>query len=146
MNTKPFVLLVILAISNALYSDAAEPILARGLRPVDHGDVGAGEGPAWHPDGYLLFTGGGRITKWELSGNVSVFREDSGGANGLLLDHEGRLIACEAGRRRVTRTQRDGRITVLADNYRGSRFNTPNDLAIDSRGRIYFTDPRYGSR
>src|SRR2546426_9542239 len=105
MNVPPFLLLVALSLASALHADAAERILARGARPVDHGDVGAGEGPAWHPDGYLLFTGGGRITKWELSGNVSVFREDSGGANGLLLDQEGRLIACEAGRRRVTRTE-----------------------------------------
>lgn len=114
--------------------------------PIDHGKIGAGEGPAWHPDRYLLFTGGGRITKRDRSGKVSVFREDAGGANGLLFDHDGRLIVCEASRRRVTRTERDGTITVLADNYRGSRFNTPNDLTIDSRGRIYFTDPRYGSR
>jgi gluconolactonase len=114
--------------------------------PVHHGNIGAGEGPAWHPDGYLLFTGGGKITKRDANGNVSVFREDAGGANGLLFDNEGRLVVCEAARRRVTRTERDGSITVLADNYRRSRFNTPNDLTIDSRGRIYFTDPRYGSR
>jgi len=114
--------------------------------PVDHGSIGAGEGPVWHPDGYLLFTGGGRITKRDTSGKVTVFRGESGAANGLLFDHESRLVACESGRRRVTRTERNGTITILADNYRGSRFNTPNDLTIDSRGRIYFTDPRYGSR
>jgi len=114
--------------------------------PIHHGNIGAGEGPAWHADGYLLFTGGGKITKRDADGRVSIFREDAGGANGLLFDHEGRLVVCESGRRRVTRTERDGTITVLADNYRGSRFNTPNDLTIDSRSRIYFTDPRYGSR
>ncbi len=124
---------------------AASP-RSRAAQPVDHGNMGASEGPVWHPDGYLLFTGGGRITKRDERGNVSVFREDAGGANGLLFDPQGRLLACEAGRRRVTRTERDGSITVLADNYRGSRFNSPNDLTIDSSGRIYFTDPRYGPR
>ncbi len=114
--------------------------------PVDLGKIGAGEGPAWHPDGYLLFTGGRGITKRDGRGNVSVFREDAGGANGLLFDRQFRLVACESARRRITRTEQDGSITVLADNFHGSRFNTPNDLTIDSRGRIYFTDPRYGPR
>lgn len=110
------------------------------------GDIGAGEGPAWHRDGYLLFTGGGKITRRASDGTVSVFREAAGGANGLLWDREGRLVVCEAGNRRVTRTEADGSITVLAERHEGQRFNSPNDLAMDSRGRIYFTDPRYGSR
>jgi gluconolactonase len=75
-----------------------------------------------------------------------VFREAAGGANGLLFDPEGRLIVCESRNRRITRTEPDGSITVLADSYDGHRFNSPNDLTRDSTGRIYFTDPRYGSR
>jgi gluconolactonase len=135
----------LVVIAGVASTPAASKIM-RDRAATDHGKIGAGEGPAWHPNGYLLFTGGGRITKREASGKVSVFREDAGGANGLLFDQEGRLIVCESGRRRVTRTERDGSITVLADNYGGSRFNTPNDLTIDSRRRIYFTDPRYGRR
>ncbi|MCI0533823.1 MAG: SMP-30/gluconolactonase/LRE family protein [Verrucomicrobiales bacterium] len=125
---------------------AARSTAVRDAQPVDHGAIGAGEGPAWHPGGFLLFTGGGRITKRDTQGNVTVFREDAGGANGLLFDQQGRLVVCESARRRVTRTEADGSITVLADQYDGARFNTPNDLTIDSKGRIYFTDPRYGPR
>jgi gluconolactonase len=113
---------------------------------VDHGLIGAGEGPAQHPtSGYLLFTGGGRITRRDNLGQVSVFREEAGGANGLVFDAEKRLIVCEAAHRRVTRTEVDGSLTVLAERFQGGRFNSPNDLAIDSKGRVYFTDPRYGS-
>jgi gluconolactonase len=110
------------------------------------GEMSAGEGPSWDPAGYLYFTGGNRITRRDASGKTEVFRAPAGGANGTLLDPEKRLIVCEALARRVTRTERDGSITVLTDHYQGKRFNSPNDLSIDSKGRIYFTDPRYGSR
>ena len=113
--------------------------------PTDHGSIGAGEGPSWNPNGFLLFSGGGRITRRAADGTVSVYREDSA-SNGLLLDPQKRLVVCESGRRRVTRTELDGSITVLADRYEGARFNTPNDLTLDSTGRIYFSDPRYGPR
>jgi gluconolactonase len=113
--------------------------------PTDHGSIGAGEGPSWNPAGFLLFSGGGRITKRAADGTVSIYREDAA-SNGLLLDSKKRLVVCESGRRRVTRTEADGTITVLADRYDGARFNTPNDLTIDSKGRIYFSDPRYGPR
>jgi gluconolactonase len=107
----------------------------------------AGEGPAWHvPSQTLYFTGNNRITTYNLSGSSRTFREPAGGANGLLFDHEGRLVACEAQNRRVTRTESDGSITILAESYEGKKFNSPNDLTIDSKGRIYFTDPRYGPR
>ena len=107
----------------------------------------AGEGPAWHaPSKSLYFTGGNRITRFDAAGKSHVFREPSGGANGLLFDAQGRLVACESANRRVTRTETDGRITVLAGSYQAMKFNTPNDLTIDSKGRIYFSDPRYGPR
>ena len=106
------------------------------------------EGPAWSPEGELFFSDIPRnqILRMDKSGRITVFRSNSGGANGLAFDHQGRLIACEGRARRVTRTEKDGSITVLAAEWKGKRLNSPNDLALDSSGRIYFTDPRYGSR
>ena len=118
------------------------PVVA-GAKPKDHGAIGATEGPAWK-DGSLYFTDGKHINRMGPDGKTSVFRHNA--SNGLLFDKEGRLVACESGLRRVTRTEKDGSITVLVDRIEGKRFNTPNDLCMDSKGRIYFTDPRYGSR
>ncbi len=119
----------------------------RGAKAVDHGLIGAGEGPAWK-DGCLYFTDGKHINRLDPDGKTRVFRgaATANSSNGLLFDREGRLIACESGARRVTRTERDGSLTVLAARYQGKRFNAPNDLAADSKGRLYFTDPRYGPR
>ncbi len=114
--------------------------------PKFEGDVSAGEGPSWDPAGYLYFTGSNKISRRGADGKIEVYRQPAGGANGSLVDRERRLVICEAQERRVTRTERNGSITVLAENYAGKRFNSPNDLSIDSRGRIYFTDPRYGRR
>lgn len=116
------------------------------------GAVAFTEGPAWHPSGNVYFTdiANNRIMRRDPSGVMHVFRIPSGRANGLLFDHKGNLMACEGGgeggNRRVTRTGKDGTIMVLASHYEGKRLNSPNDLAVDSRGRIYFTDPRYGNR
>jgi gluconolactonase len=104
-----------------------------------------GEGPAWHPKLGLLTSGNGHINRLDREGKSSVYRKDAG-TNGLLFDAMGRLLACEPVRRRVTRTEPDGTIKVLADRYEGKRFNQPNDITVDSQGRIYFSDPRYGSR
>ncbi len=114
------------------------------------GRVAFVEGPAWSPDGNVFFTDieNNRIMRRDPSGALHVFRQPSGKANGLSFDSKGRLHACEGhregGNRRVTRTETDGIITVLTDRYDGKRYNSPNDLTIDSKGRIYFTDPRYG--
>jgi gluconolactonase len=80
----------------------------------------------------------------EAGGSVSVFRSPSNYANGNAVDREGRLVTCEHGGRRVTRTEHDGSIIVLADRYRGRRFNSPNDVVVKSDGSIWFTDPTYG--
>lgn len=134
------------ALTAAVIGFAADPPIPPGAKPQNLGAMQAGEGPVWHPKNGLYFTGSDRITSRDPSGATNIFREPSGAANGLLFDFEGRLIACEARNRRVTRTEPDGTITVLAENYQGKPFNSPNDLTIDSKGRIYFSDPRYGNR
>ncbi|MFF2407254.1 SMP-30/gluconolactonase/LRE family protein [Streptomyces sp. NPDC058092] len=86
-----------------------------------------------------------RMLRWdETTGAVSVFRSPAGHSNGNTLDREGRLITCEQGNRRVTRTEHDGSVTVLADRYRGKRLNSPNDAAVKSDGSIWFSDPDFG--
>jgi len=107
------------------------------------------EGPARAPDGSICFSDiGNRIMKFDpKTGRTTVFREPSGKANGLKFDAQGRLIACEGaggGNRRVSITDADGQVRTLADRWNGRRFNSPNDLAIDAKGNVYFTDPRYG--
>jgi neutral ceramidase len=104
-----------------------------------------GEGPAWDPELGILTSGNGHINRRAPDGTLSIFRSDAG-TNGLLFDRDGSLLACEPAARRVTRTARDGTVTVITDNYRGAKYNTPNDLTLDSRGRLYFSDARYGTR
>jgi gluconolactonase len=104
------------------------------------------EGPVWvAAKNELLFSDihSNRIVRCK-DGKCETFRQPSGNANGLTLDQQGRLIACEHGPRRVTRTEADGTITVLADRYEGRRFNSPNDVVVKSDGAIYFTDPPFG--
>jgi serine beta-lactamase-like protein LACTB len=108
------------------------------------GGVG-GEGPAWHPELGVLTSGNGHINQLDRTGKSRIYR-DKAGTNGLLFDTKGRLLACEPVKRRVTRTELDGTLTVLTDNYQGKRYNQPNDLTLDGQGRLYFSDPRYGPR
>lgn len=105
------------------------------------------EGPIWiEPEQCLLFSDipDNKIWKLMIDGTLSIFREPSGNSNGLTLDRQGRLIACEHSNRRVTRTEKDGSITILADTYNNLRLNSPNDVVVKSDGSIYFTDPPYG--
>ena len=106
------------------------------------------EGPVADANGNIYFTDirNNRIHKWSVDGKLSTFHEDSGGANGLFLDKNGNLFACEEGRRELVSIASDGKETVLADKYDGKKLNSPNDLWIDLKGGIYFTDPRYGDR
>lgn len=103
------------------------------------------EGPAWHPDGVLLFSDIPANTIYAWNGKrYSTFRSPSGNANGLLVMPDGSVLACEHGSRSVTRFDAGGELTVLADRYGGRRFNSPNDLCRASDGSIYFTDPPWG--
>ncbi len=105
------------------------------------------EGPVWVGDGrYLIFSDipNNRLIRWdEVTGEASTFRQPSGWSNGNARDLQGRLITCEGGLRRVTRTEFDGAITVLADSFDGKKLNSPNDLAVASDGAIWFTDPPF---
>lgn len=116
------------------------------------------EGPVWVPKGgYLLFSDipKNTIFKWKEGEGKSVFLKPSGytgkqnrkgepGSNGLILDSEGRLVMCEHGDRRVSRVEKDGKKTTLADRYMGKRLHSPNDAVYKSNGDLYFTDPPYG--
>ncbi|MGC7102446.1 SMP-30/gluconolactonase/LRE family protein [Amycolatopsis lurida] len=106
------------------------------------------EGPAYFAAGrYLVWSDipNDRMLRWdETNGVVSVFRGPAGYTNGATVDPQGRLVSCEQGNRRVTRTEPDGSITVIADKYRGKRFNSPNDVVVAADGAHWFTDPSYG--
>ena len=104
------------------------------------------EGPAWDGEA-IIFTDipNNRIMRYHpISGECTEFRTGTNEANGLMFDKEGELYACEGGGRRMVRYNADGTTTVLADQFEGKRLNSPNDLAFDAQGRIWFTDPRYG--
>jgi gluconolactonase len=106
------------------------------------------EGPVWFGDGrYLLWSDipNNRLMKWEEeTGAVSVFRKPSHNSNGNTRDRQGRLVTCEHDARRVTRTEYDGAITVIAEGYEGKPLNSPNDIVCKSDGSLWFTDPPFG--
>jgi len=114
--------------------------LATGLRWA--------EGPVWFGDLRCLLVSdipNNRILRWdEETGALSTFRHPSGQANGNTRDRQGRLITCEHGTRRVTRTEYDGSITVLVDRFEGKRLNSPNDVVVSRDGAVWFTDPAFG--
>ncbi|MCC7547978.1 MAG: SMP-30/gluconolactonase/LRE family protein [Burkholderiales bacterium] len=139
------------------YPDPAIEILDEGfdryriksasVERIAHGFRWA-EGPVWFGDGrYLLWSDipNDRIMKWEEeTGAVSVYRKPSGFANGNTRDRQGRLVTCEHGGRRVTRTEYDGSVSVICDGFDGKRLNSPNDVVVKSDGSIWFTDPPFG--
>lgn len=106
------------------------------------------EGPAWFAAGrYLIWSDipNDRMLRFdETDGSVSVFRQPAGNSNGNTVDRQGRLVSCEHGNRRVSRTEFDGTVITIADRWQGKRFNSPNDAVVKSDGSIWFTDPAYG--
>jgi gluconolactonase len=112
-----------------------------------HGGMLWAEGPVWSADGnYLLWSDipNNVILQWAEGLGVRIYRHPSNNSNGHTRDRQGRLVSCEHGARRVTRTEHDGSITVLADRYKGKRLNSPNDVVVKSDGSVWFTDPPYG--
>src|SRR5579872_1369287 len=158
------VLVLILSLGVGLEAFGSRPVPAAGLAPqgpdpqpvvsglqdfsslkpelVADGFPG-GEGPVWSREGFLLFSdySRDRIYKYVPGGAPEVYREDSHGTNGNAMDAQGRLYSCEYKSRRVTRTDRSGRIEVLAETFEGKRFNAPNDIIVRRDGQVYFTDP-----
>lgn len=131
----------VLLLTAALHAEPQVERLATGFRFT--------EGPALSPlDGAVYFTDipQNRILCWSEEDGVTVFREDSGGANGLMFDDAGNLYICEGKRRQFVKLSPEGKVAILADEYNGAPLNSPNDLWIAPDGGIYFTDPRYGKR
>lgn len=138
-------LVLLLSVGLSTMASAADDMIFAESEPELVLEKGAGEGPAWDAKLGMLFSGDGNIMRYDRGGKLSIHRKGAG-TNGLLFDRQRRLLACEPARRRVTRTSADGKIEVLAERYDGMRFNQPNDITVDSKGRIYFSDPKYGPR
>ncbi|MBW8041560.1 MAG: SMP-30/gluconolactonase/LRE family protein [Planctomycetes bacterium] len=150
MNKKCFVSMVLLmAFLSAGCSGEQLSVVAAGAKVEKlAGGFKFTEGPAADAKGNIFFTDipNNRIHKWSLGGKLSTFRGNSGGSNGLYFDKKGNLLACEGGGRRLVSIDPKGKVTVLADKYENKKFNSLNDLWLDPKGGIYFTDPRYGNR
>lgn len=106
------------------------------------------EGPAWSREGYLIFSDipGNKLLEFKLGEKPSIFRENSNGAIGNAFDAQGRLYSCESHTRRVTRTDKKGKIEILAERWQGKRLNAPNDIVVRRDGQVYFTDPAFGNQ
>lgn len=139
-------LILLLLVTNVGWG-ASEPVFGKLEKLWSEGEFT--EGPCLAPDGTIYFSDiGNRIMKFDPTAmKTTSFRDPSGRSNGMKFDKDGRLIVCEGantgGNRRISVTDKSGKITTLADNYMGKKFNSPNDLALDRQGNIYFSDPRY---
>lgn len=142
-----FAALAAMAASAVHATELADLVAAGAEVQKVTGDCKFTEGPAYSPAGFLLFSDipNSRIVKVDAKGAVSDFLKPSGASNGLAYDAAGNLFACQGGDRRVVKILADGKIESLCDAYDGKPLNSPNDLALDGSGGLYFTDPRYGA-
>jgi gluconolactonase len=106
------------------------------------------EGPAWSKEGFLVFsdTPTDRLLKWVPGHQIELFRKDAHGPAGNAFDQQGRLYTCETRARRVTRTDKQGNVEVLAEQWEGKKLNAPDDIVVSRNGHVYFTDPAFGSQ
>ena len=131
-----------------VYDDRFQQMLQEGAALEKHftGTKWA-EGPVYFSEGdYVLWSDipNDRMMRWSAAEGASVFRQPAGYTNGNYRDREGRLVSCEHGNRRISRTEPDGTVVTLVDRFEGKRLNSPNDLVVKSDGTIWFTDPPYG--
>lgn len=140
---------LLLALLGGAHPTTQGPTLVAPGATVERLVTGFGflEGPAADLEGNLYFSDipTERIYRWSPDGGAVTFREASGRANGLRFTPDGQLLVCEMGNRRVTSIDADGNVSILADQLEGRRFNSPNDLWVDPKGGVYFSDPRYGA-
>lgn len=148
MSRKLYGLMILLVVAIAGCEEDLS-VVAPGGRVVKlAGGFEFTEGPVSDGKGNVFFTDipNNRIHKWSPDGKVSTFFANSGGANGLYFDKAGNLLACQGDARKLVSIDASGKVTTLADKYDGKLLNSPNDLWLDRKGGIYFTDPRYGRR
>lgn len=131
---------------------AASPVLTQDFEVAKMQLLAKGytftEGPAWSKDGYLIFSDipSDKLLKWVPGHEVEVFRSDAHGPSGNAFDAQGRLYTCETRSRRLTRTDKSGKVEVLADQFEGKHLNAPNHVAVSKSDHVYFTDPAFGSQ
>lgn len=150
MNTKLYLLIsILLAVSSIAFGARQQSVVAPNATVQKlAGDFKFTEGPAADKKGNVFFTDipNNKIHKYSLDSKLTTFLENSAGANGLYFDKKGNLIACQGGGRQLVSITKKAKLSVIIDKYRNKRFNSLNDLWIDPKGGIYFTDPRYGNR
>jgi gluconolactonase len=148
MSRKKYFLITLLFMATASYGAEKLSIVTEGAKVEKlAGGFKFTEGPAADAEGNIFFTDipNNRIHKWSADGKLSTFRENTGAANGLFFDKQGNLLACEGNNRRVVSISPDGEVKVLADKYKDKKFNRPNDLWLDPKGGVYFSDPYFGN-